>query len=158
WVHCDDKGDPNVAAKCADQLVNQQKVTALVESVGLEGNIAWPVLKKADVINWFDVPIWPDDVTSPLSYPAGLGIHAHQNVGMLVKKGEFKKVACMTGQGAVAAQICGFAKESLAAQGITDFNTIAWPTDTTTFQPYAAKVKADNDDAVVMAVDDTLAA
>ncbi|GAA2313144.1 hypothetical protein GCM10010376_33850 [Streptomyces violaceusniger] len=158
WVHCDDKGDPNVAAKCADQLVHQKKVTALVESVGLQGNIAWPVLKKADIINWFNVPIWPDDFTSPLSYPAGLGIHAHQNMGLLVKRGEFKKVACMTGQGATAAKLCGFARDSLAAKGVKDFKTISWPTDTTTFQPYAAKVMADRYDAVVMAVGDALAA
>src|ERR1700704_75468 len=25
WVHCDDKGDPNVAATCADRLINQDK-------------------------------------------------------------------------------------------------------------------------------------
>lgn len=158
WVHCDDKGDPNVAAKCAGRLVNEKKVTALVESVGLQGNIAWPVLKKADIINWFNVPIWPDDFTSPLSYPAGLGIHAHQNVGLLAKRGEFKKVACMTGQGVTASRICDFARDSLAAKGITDFKKISWPTDTTTFQPYAAKVMADGYDAVVIAVGDALTA
>ena len=82
WVHCDDKGDPNVAATCADQLINQDKVRAMVESVGLEGNVAWPLIKKADIINWFNVPVWPDDGTSPLSYPAGLGIYEDQNVGL----------------------------------------------------------------------------
>src|SRR5215469_9517409 len=73
WVHCDDKGDPNVAASCANQLINQQKVRAFVEEVGLEGNVAWPDIKKANILNWFDVPIWPEDGTNSLSYPAGLG-------------------------------------------------------------------------------------
>src|SRR6516165_4771089 len=49
WVHCDDKGDPNVAATCANQLINTDKVRAMVESVGLEGNVAWPLIKKADI-------------------------------------------------------------------------------------------------------------
>jgi ABC-type branched-subunit amino acid transport system substrate-binding protein len=40
WVHCDDKGDPNVAATCANQLINTDKVRAFVESVGVEGNVA----------------------------------------------------------------------------------------------------------------------
>ncbi|MFJ8025423.1 ABC transporter substrate-binding protein [Streptomyces sp. NPDC096311] len=158
WVHCDDKGDPNVAAKCADELLNQTKVRALVESVGVQGNIAWPFIKKADVINWFNVPIWPDDTTSPLSYPAGLGIFAHQNIGLLVKQHEFKKVACLTAEGAVSTKLCNFAKESLAAKGITDFKKVSWPSDTTTFLPYAAKVLADDYDAVVMGVGDAITA
>jgi ABC-type branched-subunit amino acid transport system substrate-binding protein len=158
WVHCDDKGDPNVAATCADQLINQDKVRAMVESVGLEGNVAWPLIKKANILNWFDVPIWPDDGTSPLSYPAGLGIYAHQNVGLLVKQGEFKKVDCLSAAGAFAIPICNFAKASLAAKGVTDFKTITWPATTTTFQAYASKVVADGADAVVIVESDAITA
>lgn len=158
WVHCDDKGDPNVAASCANLLINQDKVRAFVESVGLEGNIAWPLIKKADIINWFDVPIWPEDGTSPLSYPAGLGIYAHQNVGLLVKQGEFKKVDCLGAAGAFIGPICGFAKAGLAAKGITNFKTIAYPPTTTAYQPYAAKVVADGADAVVLVSADSITA
>jgi ABC-type branched-subunit amino acid transport system substrate-binding protein len=158
WVHCDDKGDPNVAATCADQLINQDKVRAMVESVGLEGNVAWPLIKKAGILNWFDVPIWPDDGTSPLSYPAGLGIYAHQNVGLLVKQGEFKKVDCLSAAGAFAIPICNFAKAGLAAKGVTDFKTITWPATTTTFQAYASKVVADGADAVVIVESDAITA
>jgi ABC-type branched-subunit amino acid transport system substrate-binding protein len=158
WVHCDDKGDPNVAATCADQLINQDKVRAMVESVGLEGNVAWPLIKKANILNWFDVPIWPDDGTSPLSYPAGLGIYAHQNVGLLVKQGEFKKVDCLSAAGAFAGPICNFAKAGLAAKGVTDFKMITWPATTTTFQAYAQKVVADGADAVVVVESDAITA
>ena len=150
WVHCDDKGDPNVAATCANQLINQQKVRALVESVGLEGNVAWPLIKKANILNWFNVPIWPEDGTSTLSYPAGLGIYAQQNVGVLVKQGEFKKVDCLGAAGAFIGPICGFAKAGLAPKGVTSFNTVTYPATTTAFQPYAAKVVADGADAVVL--------
>jgi len=150
WVHCDDKGDPNVAATCANQLTNQDKVRALVESVGLEGNVAWPDVKKANIINWFNVPIWPEDGTSTLSYPAGLGIYAQQNVGVLVKQGEFKKVDCLGAAGAFIGPICGFAKAGLAPKGVTSFNTVTYPATTTAFQPYAAKVVADGADAVVL--------
>jgi branched-chain amino acid transport system substrate-binding protein len=158
WVHCDDKGDPNTAKTCADQLINQDKVRAMVESVGLEGNIAWPLIKKANILNWFDVPIWPDDGTSPLSYPAGAGIYADGNVGLLVKKGEFKKVDCLSAAGAFAGPLCGFAKASLAAKGVTNFNTIFWPATTTAFQPYASKVVADGADAVVIVESDAITA
>lgn len=158
WVHCDDKGDPNVAATCANQLINQDKVRAFVESVGLEGNVAWPLIKKADIINWFDVPIWPEDGTSPLSYPAGLGIYAHQNVGLLVKQGEFKKVDCLGAAGAFIGPICGFAKAGLAAKGITNFNMITYPATTTAYQPYAQKIAADGADAVVIVASDTITA
>ena len=150
WVHCDDKGDPNVAATCANQLINQQKVRALVESVGLEGNVAWPLIKNANILNWFNVPIWPEDGTSTLSYPAGLGIYAQQNVGVLVKQGEFKKVDCLGAAGAFIGPICGFAKAGLAPKGVTSFNTVTYPATTTAFQPYAAKVVADGADAVVL--------
>ena len=158
WVHCDDKGDPNVAASCANLLINQDKVRAFVESVGLEGNIAWPLIKKADIINWFDVPIWPEDGTSPLSYPAGLGIYAHQNVGLLVKQGEFKKVDCIGAAGAFIGPICDFAKAGLAAKGITNFNVITYPATTTAYQPYAQKIAADGADAVVIVSSDTITA
>ena len=158
WVHCDDRGDPNVAATCANQLINQDKVKAMVESVGVEGNIAWPVIQKADVINWFSVPVWPEDGTSPLSYPAGLGIYEDQNVGLLVKQGEFKKVDCLSTTGAFAGPICGFAKSGLAAKGIKNFNVITWPPGTTAFAPYAEKVVADGADAVVIVESDAITA
>jgi ABC-type branched-subunit amino acid transport system substrate-binding protein len=158
WVHCDDKGDPNVAATCADQLIKQDKVAALVESVGIEGNVAWPLIKKANILNWFNVPIWPEDGTSPLSYPAGLGIFAHQNVGLLAKPGEFKKVDCIGAAGAFIDPICGFAKAGLAAKGTTDFRVITYPATTTAFQPYAAKVLADGADAVVVVASDAITA
>ncbi len=158
WVHCDDKGDPNVAATCADQLINKDKVSALVESVGIEGNVAWPLIKKADILNWFNVPIWPDDGTSPLSYPAGLGIYAHQNVGVLAQQGEFKKVDCIGAAGAFIDPICGFAKAGLAAKGVTNFKVLTYPATTTAFQPYAAKVLADGADAVVIVASDAITA
>ena len=158
WVHCDDKGDPNVAATCANQLINTDKVRAFVESVGLEGNVAWPLIKKADIINWFNVPIWPEDGTSPLSYPAGLGIYAHQNVGLLVKQGEFKKVDCIGAAGAFIGPICDFAKAGLAAKGITNFNMVTYPATTTAYQPYAQKIAADGADAVVVVASDTITA
>ena len=158
WVHCDDKGDPNVAATCANQLTNQDKVRALVESVGLEGNVAWPDIKKANILNWFNVPIWPEDGTSTLSYPAGLGIYAQQNVGVLVKQGEFKKVDCLGAAGAFIGPICGFAKAGLAPKGVTSFNTVTYPATTTAFQPYAAKVVADGADAVVLVSADSITA
>ncbi|WP_238006551.1 ABC transporter substrate-binding protein [Dactylosporangium sp. AC04546] len=156
WVHCDDKGDPNVAATCANQLINQDKVVALVESVGLQGNVMWPVIKQANIINWFNVPIGPDDGTNPLSYPAGLGIYAHTNVGLLVKQGEFKKVRCVVSSTPLADRICGFAQSSLAAKGITDFSAIKFPAGTTAFQPYATKVVADGADAVVVVANDAV--
>jgi ABC-type branched-subunit amino acid transport system substrate-binding protein len=158
WVHCDDKSDPNVAAQCADQIINQDKVMALVMSVGLEGNVVWPIAKNNNLVNWFNVPIFPDDTTSPLSYPAGLGIYAHQNVGMLVKQGEFKKVECMAGENPLATQICGFAKDALAQKGITNFNMITYPLTTTAFAPYATKVVADGADAVVVVGADSITA
>src|SRR6516225_2075600 len=158
WTHCDDKGDPNVAATCANQLINTDQVKAFVESVGLEGNVAWPLIKKADIINWFNVPIWPEDGTSPLSYPAGLGIYAHQNVGLLVKQDEFKKVDCIGAAGAFIGPICGFAKAGLAPKGVTSFNTVTYPATTTAFQPYAAKVVADGADAVVLVSADSITA
>jgi ABC-type branched-subunit amino acid transport system substrate-binding protein len=158
WQHCDDKGDPNVAATCANQLINTDKVRAMVESVGLEGNIAWPLIQKADILNWFNVPIWPQDGTSPLSYPAGAGIYADENVGTLVKQGEFKKVDCLSAAGAFAIPLCNFAKASLAAKGITNFNIVTWPASTTSFQPYAEKIVADGADAVVVVESDPITA
>jgi ABC-type branched-subunit amino acid transport system substrate-binding protein len=155
WVHCDDKGDPNVAETCANLLVNQDKVRALVSEVGLEGNILWPLIKKADIIDWFNVPIWPEDGTSPLSYPAGLGIYAQQNVGLLVKHGEFKTIDCLGGLTAYLTPICDFAKSGLAAKGTTSFNIISWPPTTTAYQPYAAKVVANGADAVVIVSSDS---
>jgi ABC-type branched-subunit amino acid transport system substrate-binding protein len=158
WVHCDDKGDPNVAATCANQLINVDKVRAMVESVGLEGNIAWPYIQKADIINWFDVPIWPQDGNSPLSYPAGSGIYEDQNVGTLVTQGEFKNVDCLSAAGAFSAPLCGFVKSALAAKGTTSFHDIFWPADTTSFQPYAEKVVASGADAVVIVESDAITA
>src|SRR5262249_47039566 len=83
---------------------------------------------------------------------------APQNVGLLVKQGEFKKVRCLSATGNVSPKLCGFAQASLAAKGVTDFKNIFWPPGTTAFQPYASKVLADGADAVVVAISDAGAA
>ncbi len=155
WSNCDDKGDPAVAATCADTMINQKKVLAVINQVGLQTGVPWPLMKANNVINWFDIPITPDDGTSPLSYPAGLGIYAHQNVGILVKSGEMKKVRCLAGDSAFAPLICGFAKAALAAQGVTDFDIITYPLTATTYGPQAAKAVADKPDGIVIVGADT---
>ena len=158
WDHCDDKSDPNVAATCADQIIKQDKVIALIESVGLQGSVVWPHIIENNVINWFNVPIWPEDGNSELSYPAGLGIYAHQGVGTLVEDGEFEKVRCMVSENPLADVICGFAQAALAEKGISDFGVIKYPGGTTSFQPFATKVLADGADAVVVVGADSVTA
>ena len=158
WDHCDDKSDPNVAATCADQIIKQDKVIALIESVGIQGGVIWPHITENNVINWFNVPIWPEDGNSELSYPAGLGIQGHQTVGTLVEDGEFEKVRCMVSENPLADIICGFAKASLAEKGITDFEIIKYPGGTTSFQPFATKVLSDGADAVTVVGADSVTA
>jgi len=158
WTHCDDKSDPNVAATCADQIINQDDVIALVQSVGVQGNIIWPFITEHNVINWFNVPIWPEDGNSELSYPTGLGIFAHQNVGTLVEDGEFERVRCMVSESPLADTVCGFAQAALAERGITDFEIIKYPPGTTSFQPFATRVVTDEADAVVIVGTDAITA
>jgi len=149
WVSCDDKGDPNVAQQCANTLIKEDKAVAMVSEVGLEGATLWPFLKQANIISWFNIPIWPDDGNSPLSYPSSLGIYAHQNVGTLVPSGKpYKHVTCVSGEGPFADLICGFAKAGLA--GTSNFDMVTYPQTTTNFQATAAKVVSGKPDAIVL--------
>ncbi len=161
WVSCDDKSDPAQAAQCANQLVNTDKVMAIISQTGVQTAALWPAIKAANgnVIAWFNTPIQPDDSTSPLSYPAGVGIRSITQTAALAPNGQFKSVDCVGQDTAFIPLICGFAKDALAPRGVSAFNIVKTPAEVTSnYQPYMAKIAADNPDAVTFVSNDATTA
>jgi len=68
-IICNDKRDPNTAAACARQAVDD-KVAAVVGSASQYGSSILPVLAQAKIAS-IGLPYGPDDYTSPVSFPIG---------------------------------------------------------------------------------------
>ncbi|MDY7106850.1 MAG: ABC transporter substrate-binding protein [Actinomycetota bacterium] len=70
-ITCDDRGDPNEAANCARQAV-EEEVVAVVGSFVFDASRIIPVLEEND-LTWFGAccPLVAQEFTSPNSFPLG---------------------------------------------------------------------------------------
>jgi ABC-type branched-subunit amino acid transport system substrate-binding protein len=65
---CDDKNDPNTAADCAREAV-QNKVAAIVGGYSLQGATIFPILEAAGIPNVGGTVNTPTDLNSKMSFP-----------------------------------------------------------------------------------------
>jgi branched-chain amino acid transport system substrate-binding protein len=67
---CDDQNSATVSAQCAQTLVSGDNDVALVGSSSVvAGGVEYPILQKANKINFAPYPGSPDDAMNPLSFP-----------------------------------------------------------------------------------------
>jgi branched-chain amino acid transport system substrate-binding protein len=151
---CDDKGDPGTAAACANQLVNQDHVVAMVGQNGVQTTSIMPILQAANVPYLCNDAITPADKTSVVSYPCAMGTSQYLNIGV-VTDSSMKKLAVVTFSGPVGDQIVQLVKSGAAEAGISEVSGFQFG-NSPDFDPIMTAAKNSGADGVVLAVSSIL--
>jgi branched-chain amino acid transport system substrate-binding protein len=106
---CDDQNDPNQAATCASELINQDKVVATMGGIGEESTALYPLLQHTGGINFAEVPGTAADASSPLSYPLYPGVGLILDFPIITQP-SWKNLGEITTGGAIATQLVGLAE------------------------------------------------
>ncbi|GAF48882.1 ABC transporter substrate-binding protein [Rhodococcus wratislaviensis] len=117
-VSCNDKGDPNTAAKCAREMVGQD-VVASIGSVTRNSDQAIPIFAAADIASIGNYPATSADRTDPSSFPLGGGItNEYTGAGYsVVKYGGAEKVSLISHSAATAQAAMGYLEKGVKAAG-----------------------------------------
>ena len=146
-VTCNEANDPNKAADCARQAVDDG-VAAMVGGFTADGDAIMPILEQAG-IPWFGPPgISAAELSSADSYPITSGVLGLAGLGQKAAEDGCDKVASVNYDLPSAGQIGQLVDLGLASQGHAASTLIKVPPTTTDFSTIAQEV-SDYDCAVV---------
>jgi ABC-type branched-subunit amino acid transport system substrate-binding protein len=144
---CNDKADPNAAADCARQAVDD-KVSAVVGGFSANGDAIMPILEDAG-IPWFAPPgISAAELSSSDSYPITSGVLGLAGLGQLAQADGCTSIASVNYDLPSAGQIGQLVDIGIASKGGDPSTLIKVPPTTTDFSGIAQEV-SDYDCAVV---------
>jgi ABC-type branched-subunit amino acid transport system substrate-binding protein len=101
-VFCDDQDTASVAASCAQDLVQQDHVVALVGSVSVEGASIYPFLQRGGVADFGEYTSSVPDFSNPLSFPLIPGVLELSGLSSIVPTGTKRAVLIYDQAGAIA--------------------------------------------------------
>ena len=153
---CDDKDDPNVAASCADTLINHDHVVAMAGTFSRQADALYPDLTKAGAADFCNNAIAPKEFADPLSFPCAGGIAAILNVKLATQGKNYKSAAYVTYGDATGQVTYGFAQQAFAAAGITDVQKLTITDTQVDVSPLAAKLEANPPDVFSSGITDPL--
>ncbi len=146
-ITCNDSADPNKAADCARQAVDEG-VAALVGGFTANGDAIMPILEAAG-IPWFAPPgISSGELSSADSYPITSGVLGLAGLGKLAAEDGCEKVASVNYDLPSAGQISQLVDVGLGSEGHEPSALIKVPPTTTDFSTIAQET-SDYDCAVV---------
>jgi len=146
-ITCNDSADPNKAADCARQAVDQ-KVAAMVGGFTANGDAVMPILEQAG-IPWFGPPgISAAELSSSDSYPITSGVLGLAGLGQMAANDGCDKVASVNYDLPSAGAISQLVDLALTNAGHETSTLIKVPPTTTDFSSLAQDV-SDYDCAVV---------
>ena len=146
-ITCNDSADPNKAADCARQAVDEG-VAALVGGFTANGDAIMPILEAAG-IPWFGPPgISAGELSSADSYPITSGVLGLAGLGQMAAEDGCDKVASVNYDLPSAGQIAQLVDLALTNQGHDPSTLIKVPPTTTDFSTIAQET-SDYDCAVV---------
>jgi ABC-type branched-subunit amino acid transport system substrate-binding protein len=146
-ITCNDSADPNKAADCARQAVDEG-VAALVGGFTANGDAIMPILEQAG-IPWFGPPgISSAELSSEDSYPITSGVLGLAGLGQMAAEDGCDKVASVNYDLPSAGQIAQLVDLALTNQGHDKSTLIKVPPTTTDFSTIAQET-SDYDCAVV---------
>jgi ABC-type branched-subunit amino acid transport system substrate-binding protein len=146
-ITCNDSADPNKAADCARQAVDEG-VAALVGGFTANGDAVMPIL-EAEGIPWFAPPgISAAELSSEDSYPITSGVLGLAGLGQMAAQDGCESVASVNYDLPSAGQISQLVDLALANAGGDKSTLIKVPPTTTDFSSLAQDV-SDYDCAVV---------
>jgi branched-chain amino acid transport system substrate-binding protein len=146
-ITCNDSADPNKAADCARQAVDEG-VAALVGGFTANGDAVMPILEDAG-IPWFGPPgISAAELSSEDSYPITSGVLGLAGLGQKAAQDGCDTVASVNYDLPSAGQISQLVDIGLASEGHAASDLIKVPPTTTDFSTIAQET-SDYDCAVV---------
>ena len=146
-ITCNDSADPNKAADCARQAVDQG-VAAMVGGFTANGDAVMPILEQAG-IPWFAPPgISAAELSSSDSYPITSGVLGLAGLGQMAANDGCDKVASVNYDLPSAGQIAQLVDLALQNQGHDKSTLIKVPPTTTDFSTIAQET-SEYDCAVV---------
>jgi ABC-type branched-subunit amino acid transport system substrate-binding protein len=146
-ITCNDSADPNKAADCARQAVDEG-VAALVGGFTPNGDAVMPTLEQAG-IPWFGPPgISAAELSSEDSYPITSGVLGLAGLGQMAAEDGCQKVASINYDLPSAGQISQLVDLALTNAGADKSTLIKVPPTTTDFSTIAQEA-SDYDCAVV---------
>lgn len=138
-ITCNDSADPNKAADCARQAV-EQKVAALVGGFTANGDAIMPILEQAG-IPWFAPPgISAGELSSEDSYPITSGVLGLAGLGQMAAEDGCDSVASVNYDLPSAGQISQLVDLALTNAGHDKSTLIKVPPTTTDFSSLAQDV------------------
>jgi ABC-type branched-subunit amino acid transport system substrate-binding protein len=146
-ITCNDSADPNKAADCARQAVDEG-VAAMVGGFTANGDAVMPILEKAG-IPWFAPPgISAAELSSEDSYPITSGVLGLAGLGQMAAEDGCDKVASVNFDLPSAGSIAQLVDLALTNQGHDPSTLIKVPPTTTDYSAIAQET-SDYDCAVV---------
>lgn len=142
---CDDQDDVQVASQCANTLVNQDKVVAMVGGGGRQDNAIYPLLDSGKIPWICDDAATSDDITNAESYPCGAGNTVFGDLPLLLEP-SWNKLALLRSTSTVGVALSTLVQGVASvhhlslAQVVIDFTA-------TDFQPYVAGITSSRADA-----------
>lgn len=150
-VYCNDRNDPNEAAGCARQAV-EEGVVAVVGAYSLAGSDrVIPVLEDAEIPYINPVVLGADDTSSPVSFlMTGDVIANFVGCGVALADAGATKVKAIRLDVAAAAQSEAFVDMGLASGGLELEGAVPVPPGTTDVTPFVASALEDDTDGIVI--------
>ncbi len=146
-ITCNDKADPNAAAECARQAVDEG-VSVVVGGFTANGDAVMPILEAAG-IPWFAPPgISAAELSSEDSYPITSGVLGLAGLGQMAAEDGCDKVASVNFDLPSAGSISQLVDLALTNQGHDPSTLIKVPPTTTDYSAIAQEA-SDYDCAVV---------
>lgn len=135
-VTCNEGADPNVAADCARQAV-EEGVAAMVGGFTANGDVIMPILEEAG-IPWFAPPgISSAELSSSNSYPITSGVLGLAGLGRMAAEDGCEKIASVNYDLPSAGQIAQLVDLGIASAGGSTSDLIKVPPTTTDFAAIA---------------------
>ena len=149
-IVCDTLNDPNTAAECGRQAVDEG-VVAAVGVLSVHSDQFYPLLAENEIPVVGNVPAGVEDFTSPVSFPISGGIvSSSASLAVALADAGAERIAVARVDLPAAAVIGAFANEGLANFGLETVADVAVPENSADMAPLVASVlEADADGVIV---------
>jgi ABC-type branched-subunit amino acid transport system substrate-binding protein len=150
---CYDQGDPNLSASCARQAVSDHDAVVMTP-VELNADSILPILAPAHIPYFGNLPLSPDDFTSPDSFPLAGGLPAdYGGVGVLLATHGCKKIGVIYNSQVNTEAGLPFIDQGATANGAKVVASVGLAAGSTTVSPQVAEVESKGADCIAVAID-----
>ncbi len=149
-VDCDTMDDPNTAAECGRQAVDEG-VVAIAGMLSVQQDQFYPLFEENQIPVVGDIPSGVGDFTSDVSFPISGGIvSASAGLANALATDGAERIAVARVDLAAASVIADFANQGLEPFGIETIGDVAVPENTADMAPFVQAVLQNDPDGVIV--------